>query len=267
MSVWDDRVLGSRGRPRRIVSLVPCVTETVVALGAGDRLVGVTRFCAGIAGVGGALQVGGTKDPNCGQIIETRPDVVFMSDEENRREDFDCLQAAGVAVFVSCPRRPEEIASLIERLGLLLGCESAATGLAAEIFAAIEAVSRARCQGRSARRVFCPIWRDPWMSFNGDTYAGGMLRLGGAANVCAAERERYCRVTMDAIAARGPEIVLLPDEPYRFAPEDLPSLAPVLQGNAAARVRFVDGRLLYWYGSRTPTALRALRDIICEHGE
>jgi ABC-type hemin transport system substrate-binding protein len=95
------------------------------------------------------------------------------------------------------------------------------------------------------------------MAFNADTYAHDMLRAAGGANVCATASERYPTVTLDAIAATAPEIVLLPDEPYRFTSKDRPALAPLADTPALRheRVHFVDGKALAWYGPRIADGL------------
>jgi ABC-type Fe3+-hydroxamate transport system substrate-binding protein len=244
---------------RRLVSLVPSITETVFALGGGEALVGVSRYCTEPAGrVERVEQVGGTKNPDVERIRALRPDLVLVNAEENRREDFDALDAAGVTVFVSFPRRAREVSDLLTRLGELTGTASAAARMAAELTCALEEMEVPRPRG--AARVFCPIWKNPWMSFNRDTYADDMLHIAGGHNVCGDRPERYCTVSLEEIAALMPEVILLPDEPYVFRAKDLAALGP-LSGTPASRnqrVHFVDGKALSWYGTRTAAALRYL---------
>ena len=90
--------------------------------------------------------------------------------------------------------------------------------MAAEIRAAAGPVP-----GRSLR-VFCPIWRKPWMSFNHDTFAHDLLRSAGGANLCADRPDRYPVVELQDIAQGDPEAILLPDEPYPFAERHRPAL-------------------------------------------
>ena len=90
--------------PRRIVSLVPSLTELVWWLGAGDLLVGRTRFCTEPAGaVESVPAMGGTKNPDLERIVAARPDLVIANKEENRRDDVVALQAAGLVVHVTDP--------------------------------------------------------------------------------------------------------------------------------------------------------------------
>ncbi len=252
--------------PRRIVSLVPSLTELVCALGAAPALVGVTRYCTDPpAVVAGLPKLGGTKNPDCDAILALRPEVVLVNSEENRREDADRLSQAGVALFVSFPSTVREAARSIERVGALLGTEAAAKALAQAIDRELDELAAA-VHERS--RFFCPIWRKPWMSFNRDTFVHDLLWNAGGDNVCAAASDRYPKVDLNDIAALQPEVVLLPDEPYRFAPRDLPHLE-ALQDTPAwrtQRIHFVSGQALSWYGPRTPEALRSFRRLLSPSG-
>lgn len=254
MRFVDDlgRTIALAATPARIVSLVPSLTETLFAIGAGPRVVGVTRYCEEpAADVAHLPRVGGTKNPDLQAIAELAPDLVVLNAEENRREDFDALAAAGLAVFVTEPKTIQDGIRSIAQLAELTACP-AGVALAAEQERRVRA-TLAQVQGRRPVRYFCPIWRKPWMTFNADTYAHDMLRAGGGENVCANEAARYPTVTLDAIAAATPEVVLLPDEPYRFAEKDLAALEPLALPRD--RVHFVDGKALSWYGPRIADGL------------
>jgi ABC-type hemin transport system substrate-binding protein len=249
-----------RRRPERIVSLVPSLSELVCALGASRRLVGVTRYCTHPPAVMNALRrVGGTKNPSCAAIIELQPDLVLANMEENRAEDVEALSTAGVPVYVTFPQTVRTTATMIGHIGRLIGAVRSSTVLATHI--AFE--RRRQPTGRRAR-VFCPIWRNPWMTFNRQTYAHDVLRLAGAYNVCAARTERYPHVTLEEVAALKPDLILLPSEPYRFSARHFRYLDP-LQDTPAHRNRriyLVDGQALSWYGPRTPRALQYFRRLL-----
>lgn len=239
--------------PRRIVSLVPSVTELVCSLGGERRLVGVTTYCTDPPqSVRGIAKVRGTKNPDCEQIIALHPDIVLLNSEENRREDYDRLLSAGARVYVTFPSSVAEAALSIRRLGRVLGLEEKATALAELIETKLRRLERP-----ARRRFFCPIWRNPWMSFNADTYAHDLLFQAGGDNVCSGETSRYPVVELSAIAACSPEVLLLPDEPYRFSEKHRDSLGPLTDTPAwrTGRAHFVDGKALSWYGPRTPAAL------------
>lgn len=240
-----------------IVSLVPSLTELLFDLGAGDRLVGVTRYCTEPAADVAAIEkVGGTKNPDCARIAALHPALVLVERDENRREDYDRLRAAGLSVFVAHPRTVRGVADLVRRIGACLGRETAAAALAARI----EGGLARRPEEATATRVFCPIWRNPWMTFNATTYAADLIRQAGGENVCTAA-ETYPQVTLCDIAARQPEVILLPDEPYVFTSRHLAELDDLRDTPAArtGRIHLVDGKAMFWYGARTPAALHMLR--------
>ena len=248
---------------RRVVSLVPSLTETLFALGRGDAVVGATRYCTEPKDLLQRVErVGGTKHPDLTRIVALEPDLVLINSEENRKQDFDALLSAGLTLFVCFPRRVHHTLGVMRRLGLLVGATPVADQLLGELEQVLaECASLVGCTGP---RVFCPIWKNPWMSFNGDTYTDDMLSLAGGRNLCRERAERYCTVSLDEIARMEPEVVLLPDEPYVFAPKDLPALQPLADTPAlrAGRVHFIDGKALCWYGPRTAPGLRYLRRLL-----
>ena len=114
-------------------------------------------------------------------------------------------------------------------------------------------------------RVFCPIWRDPWMAVGRDTYIHSMLELCGGANVFADRGDRrYPIVALDDVVAAAPEVILLPDEPYAFGPRDAQRAgAPRRPGELAlGRIHCVDGTWVSWYGPRIRPAVAALRSLL-----
>ena len=243
MTVWHDD-LGSpvelNGPARRVVSLVPSLTEAV-AQSAPGRLVGATDWCTHPAGLA-VTRVRGTKNPERAAIIALAPDLVIANREENRKLDVVRLRDAGLAVWVTVIESvPEALASLRR---LLTG----PLGLAAPAWLAAAEQAWAEPPPRSSRRVAVPIWRDPWMVVGARTFTGDVLARLGLDNVFGAGPGRYPHVAAGQIRAAAPDLVLLPDEPYRFTPEDGPEEFP------AHGVVLVPGRLLTWYGPSLATA-------------
>jgi ABC-type Fe3+-hydroxamate transport system substrate-binding protein len=250
--------------PARIVSLVPSWTETLFALGVGPRVVGVTRFCVAPAEeVAPLTKVGGTKNPDFGALLKIEPDLVIANAEENRREDIDRLREAGIAVFVTYPRTVPGAVESILRLGVVLDVEPAATALTREIVLTVSGIEASLGVWMKLRlRVFCPVWKNPWMTFNADTYAHDVLRMLGFKNIFAAAGERYPRVTLEQALEARPDIVLLPDEPYVFGEDDVRELKEALPQALGRRVLLVSGRDLHWYGVHMVKGLRALNHIL-----
>jgi len=247
---------------RRIVSLVPSVTETLFALDLGERVVGVTDRCIHPAdALAGVARVRGTKNPDVAAIAALAPDLVLANVEENREVDVRRLRERGLAVWVDYPRTVDDARAQVRALARLGAAEQALAAVVDPIEAALSRSAERTASGRS-RRGFVAVWKDPWMTLNRDTYAHDLLARAGIANVYADADGRYPRVTLDEVAALDPELVLLPDEPYRFTDADARELvAGALAGTAAARagcVVVVDGTLPFWPGPRTARALDVL---------
>jgi ABC-type Fe3+-hydroxamate transport system substrate-binding protein len=219
---------------KRVVSLVPSLTETVASCAPG-LLVGATNWCTHPADLT-VTRVGGTKSPDISQTVALRPDLVLANEEENRQPDLDALRSAGIAVWVTRIRDlPEALASL--RRMITLACRQPGP---AWLDAADAAWRRPPASGTLAAVV--PIWRRPWMVLGSDTFAGDLLARLGVTNVYAAHSDRYPRVGIDELRSTDADLVVLPDEPYRFTASDGPEAFP------GSRTALVSGRHLTWYG-------------------
>lgn len=274
-------------RPQRIVSLVPSDTDSLFALGLGERVVGRTRYCVEPAGeVDDVPVVGGTKDVDVGAVMKLEPELVLANQEESSRAALEELAQLGATVFVAFPRRFADGLGHLARLARLCGVESSPR--AAELIRRGYALLREPAP-RLGVRVFVPIWADPLMTFNGDTYASDLLALAGAENVFAdrqreyplaadlgrrspiaadqlAHRDRrYPRITEDEVIRRQPDLVLLPDEPHPFSEADAERFRRLDIPAAADGVCTVDGKDLFWYGARGVDALPRLRKLIASH--
>jgi ABC-type Fe3+-hydroxamate transport system substrate-binding protein len=265
--------------PRRVVSLVPSDTYSLVALGVEDRVVGRTRYCHDALG---AAEVGGTKDVDVERVLALAPDLIIANQEENARPALERLAETRIPLLVSLPRRAAGGIAHLARLARILDVarEPAAAELIRRgyaLFAAPPPPPRVQ--------VATLIWNEPLMTMNADTFGSDILTAAGAGNVFAerlrlyplaadlgktAPREgepgaaagrdvRYPRITIDELATRKPDVVLLPDEPYAWRDDEADALA---RGVPAARVVRTSGKDLFWYGAWTVDALPRLRDVI-----
>ncbi len=220
--------------PRRVVSLVPSLTEALAET-VPERLVGATDWCTHPAGLDVA-RVRGTKNPDRAAIAALEPDLVVCNREENRRLDVDRLRAAGVPVWVTVIESVDEALTSMRRLfAEVLDVEEPGWLTAA-------AAEWARPVPAPPRRVAVPVWRDPWMVVGPRTFTGDVLARLGLVNVFAEHPDRYPKVDVTAIAAARPDVVVLPDEPYVFTADDGPEAFP------GTRTALVSGRDLTWYG-------------------
>jgi ABC-type Fe3+-hydroxamate transport system substrate-binding protein len=218
---------------RRVVSLVPSLTEAI-AVTAPELLVGATDWCAHPADLD-VVRVRGTKNPDVDRIVALQPHLVVANFEENREPDLDALRRAGVPVWVTVIRTLDEAFASMGSLFAALGLDRPAW------LATAEAAWSGRSRG-ATRRAVVPIWRRPWMVVGRGTFTGDVLNRLGVENVYADAAERYPKVTPEDMRGSGADLVVLPDEPYRFSADDGPETFSGLD------VALVSGRHLTWYG-------------------
>jgi ABC-type Fe3+-hydroxamate transport system substrate-binding protein len=223
-------------RPARVVSLVPSVTETLLAWRVTP--VAVTRFCE----QPDLPHVGGTKDPDVAAVVALAPDLVVLDEEENRREDAEALAAAGLVLEVLTVRSMADVTTALGALAARLGLEGTVDVPAPPAGPPPEPVATA----------FVPIWRRPWMACGADTYGSSLLAHLGIANAFAGHPDRYPVTTLEEAAGLHPDLVVAPSEPYPFRERHVDELT------AVAPVVLVDGQDLFWWGVRTPAALGRL---------
>jgi ABC-type Fe3+-hydroxamate transport system substrate-binding protein len=275
--------------PQRIVSLVPSITEVLFAFGYGDQVVGITDYCTEPAAqVVHKRRIGGTKNPDVAAILRLQPQLVLAVAEENRRHDVEQLEAAHIPVYVFEPTTVRAGIDLLWRVADLLDCRGAVAHSVEAIEAAYADI-QTQVSGRQPVRVFCPIWKEPYMTIGEGTYVNDILRVCGGENVFAGRRRRfplaadlgleaeriggrddardrrYPRVTLAEMAVLQPEVILLPDEPYLFSQADLDDFHPFTEVPAVrqGRIHLIDGKIVSWYGPRIGESLRTLRKLLC----
>jgi ABC-type Fe3+-hydroxamate transport system substrate-binding protein len=250
--------------PQRIVSLIPSTTELLCDLGLADRLVGVTAYCVEPREVVRTkTRIGGEKDPDLERIRALVPDLVVANVEENVRAHIDTLRAWGIRVWVTYPRTVAEGLRMIRELGEVTAAQGQAEAILAEIDPLLVR-AHAESGRRAPVRMFYAIWRNPYMTIGGDTYISDVLATAGAVNVFADAAARYPTITLDELVARRPDVILLPDEPFRFRRAHLKDFAPFADVPAVrdGRIHLVDGKPFSWHGRRLAHALRLLPSLL-----
>jgi ABC-type Fe3+-hydroxamate transport system substrate-binding protein len=227
--------------PRRVVSLVPSLTETLFDIGVGDSVAGITDFCIFPENLA-RPRVGGTKNPDVDAIRALAPDLVYVNLEENLSRHAERI-GEFAPVFATEPKSVADVVALIETLGAIHGVNVApwVDGLKPVL--------------HSSRFTFlCPIWKKPWMWCGGDTYVSNLIESVGGTNLLR-NRERYPAMDLDCALALEPDVVFLPDEPYVFTESDVGEI----QSESNARVIGpFPGHLVTWHGTRTILGLRYL---------
>jgi ABC-type Fe3+-hydroxamate transport system substrate-binding protein len=233
----------------RVVSLVPSLTEAV-AVSVPGVLVGATDWCSHPAGLD-VVRVKGTKNPDVERIVGLAPDLVIANEEENREPDLAALRQAGLDVLVTEVRDVPGAFRELERVVRACGLRTRPRWLD-------EAQEAWLDPPRPERRLRAavPIWRRPWMVLGRDTFAGDVLARLGVDNAYATHTERYPRVPVDELRAAGLDLVVLPDEPYRFTSDDGPKAFP------GVPCALVGGRHLTWYGPSLAEAPQVLGEAL-----
>lgn len=254
--------------PVRIVSLCPSITESLIALGLHEEIVGITRFCIHPAeSVAKIRKLGGTKDPKIDDIVSLKPDLVFMNAEENRQEDHEAL-AEQLEVDVSMPQRVTDVAEHLRHLGYRVNRPAQGETSAARVERALDELKQERLRlglkdipsdEQGVFRTAYLIWKDPFMTVNRDTYVHDLLRWAGATNAFAEHDQRYPQITSDEVADARLDVLLLPDEPFPFAAKHLPELAALFPNLA---MELVSGDDYCWHGIRTERGLQAARELL-----
>ena len=257
---WSDAL----GKPHacfpgipRIVSLVPSLTELLVDLDLGERLVGRTGFCIHPRQVVRRVpKLGGTKGFDIDKLRALQATHVLVNIDENRREEVEALADFVPHLIVTHPLAARDNLELYRLLGGIFGREKEAEALCADFERAWVALGTL-ANGRPRQRVLYLIWREPWLSVARDTYISHMLAAAGWDTLPQASAVRYPEVDLPGLA-RAAEIVFLSSEPYPFRASHLRQLTARLPGIRAA---LIDGEMVSWYGSRAIRGLAYLREL------
>lgn len=225
--------------PRRVISLVPSITEYLIDLGV--NVVGRTKFCIHPAKQVAAIPVvGGTKKFNFDVIADLEPDLIIGNKEENYQEGITQL-ASDHAVWMSDIRSIADVEQMMKLLGALFGDVEKAQHFIGRIRLKLDAMKNAY-EGRALYL----IWKNPWMAVGTDTYIHDFMTHLGLRNVIT--DDRYPELaTPKKFQILNPSHVLLSSEPFPFKPEHKEELQRVLPN---ASIRFVNGEIYSWYGTR-----------------
>jgi iron complex transport system substrate-binding protein len=223
---------------RRIVSLAPNLTETVYALGAQDRLVGVTDYCDYPPEARQKTSVGGAVNPSIEQIVALKPDLVLaQAITMNRRETVDALERLGIAVYSANSRSVEGILASTRHIADLIGASDSSAVLLKSLRVRLDDL-KLRLAGRPLRRVLFVVWSEPLVSIGRQTFIADALRLAGAESIVETEQD-WPRLSLEEVVRLQPEFLVFANshsESVRTTVEDL-SERPGWRGLDAIRQR------------------------------
>ncbi|MBM4216710.1 MAG: cobalamin-binding protein [Gammaproteobacteria bacterium] len=236
---------------RRIVSLVPSLTELVCALGLADELVGRTGFCIHPRELVRRIpKVGGTKTVDLDAIRALTPTHLIVNVDENRLETVEALRPVVPSIIVTHPLEPLDNLPLYRLLGGIFDRDARAEALCREFMAAYAGNTSDSLRAR----VLYLIWREPWMTLSRDTYISRTLAAFGWHTWASPRPQRYPELALEE--CRGAiDRVLLSSEPYAFRERHIAEVERALPG---VPVDLIDGEMVSWYGSRAIEGLHYL---------
>ncbi|MCS6917746.1 MAG: helical backbone metal receptor [Chitinophagales bacterium] len=227
--------------PRRIVSLVPSLTELLADLGLEQDVVGITKFCERPAQWRRAKTiVGGTKAIKIDRIVALRPDLVLANKEENVKEQIMEL-AAHVPVLLTDIHTAGDALQMIQAIAACTCTAERGNHLVAAIESDLKML-----RNLSPIRAAYLIWHNPIMAAGGDTFISNMMQHAGFKNVFE-NRDRYPKLEAHQLGEANPDWLLLSSEPFPFSQKHVPFYQELLP---ASRIVLVDGQMFSWYGSR-----------------
>lgn len=227
--------------PRRIVSLVPSITELLFELGLKERVVACTKFCIHPHAETSKLKkIGGTKNIDIDAIIELNPDLAIGNKEENTYDDIHKLSPT-VPVWMSDVNTLQDALDMIQEIGMITGTAQKAS----EIHKRIEYLFSNTSQTENTSVVYL-IWNQPIMAAASNTFINAMLEHAGFENLVG-NQSRYPELTLEELRHLSPQVLMLSTEPFPFKKQHVDFFSDHLP---ETKVMVVDGTYFSWYGSR-----------------
>ncbi len=227
--------------PKRIISLVPSITELLYDLGLFENIVGRTKFCVHPKEALRAIpKIGGTKNVNFDRVLALQPDLIIANKEENDKSQIEQL-SQHFPVWISDIANFGEAMEMIDYLGGIVGKQAEADKIVKDSNALLEQLKPSKIQ-----RAAYLIWQKPYMTIGKDTYIHDMLGHAGYENIFG-EQTRYPSFTLEELEARQPEVMLLSSEPFPFKQKHIDALQLTFPD---IPIQLVDGEAFSWYGTR-----------------
>lgn len=202
------RKVSLEGKPQRIVSVAPNVTEILFSLGLGTRVVGVSTYCQFPPEAQKKEKIGGYINPSLEKIIALRPDLVIGAAEGDLKNFVDRLAGLGISVYIINPENVSGVIRSIENIGAVTFTVRGAQQMARTMRVEIETL-RKRIQGRPHPRVLHVLSLDPLISAGKGTFVDDLIRLAGGQNIAEKATARYPRFSMEEIIRQDPQIIIL----------------------------------------------------------
>ncbi len=235
--VTDDlgRKIKIPERVERVVSLAPNLTENIFAVGAGDRLVGVTSFCNYPDGAQKIQKVGDTINPNIETIVALRPQIVFVSTASQIETFTKTLETQGITVFVTNPKDLNGVFANLRQLGDIFGTTDKTADLIEELEKRIGAIE-AQSRGKAKTKTFVQISKEPLFTIGKESFLTEIIERAGAASVTKDVATAYPKISKETALALNPDAIILSESPDNLEPNDVFKNSPAMKNKKVFRV-------------------------------
>lgn len=238
--------------PKRIICLVPSITELLYDLGLFENIVGRTKFCIHPKEpLKTVAKIGGTKNVNFDRVVALQPDLIIANKEENQKEQVELL-SQHFPVWISDISTFADAMEMINHLGIILEKQTEATAIVNQSITLLQKIKPQKKQ-----RAAYLIWQKPYMTIGRDTFIHDMLNHCGFENVFGDET-RYPTFTLAELKERQPDQILLSSEPFPFKQKHINELQLVFPNST---VQLADGEAFSWYGTRFLKTFPYLKEI------
>ena len=250
------RTLGFLSLPKRVVCLVPSITELLVDLGLEKGIIGVTKFCVRPQHIkANSTVVGGTKVVHFDKIKTLQPDIIICNKEENTQDIVESLMPVA-PVFISDINTLEQCYDLISRFGVLFEVSKNSEKLK-DIIKSQRKAFQHFLKEKPRLKIAYFIWKNPWMVVGSSTFIGEMIREAGFDNAFE-DFERYPEIKLNNVNFQKADLIFLSSEPYPFKEEHINGLTSKFSDH---QIKIVDGELFSWYGSRLQYAFEYFKTL------
>jgi iron complex transport system substrate-binding protein len=240
--------------PKRIVSLVPSISELIVDLGLENELVGITKYCVHPSNLlKSKTIVGGTENIDIELITSLNPDIIIANREENNKSDIAKIN--DYPVFVSYIKTFDEALSFITDIGHLTNKEKQSHDIVNKIIQGFKNLD----SNKSNNKAAYIIWKEPFITVNNNTFTHSMLEKAGFDNVFSDLKEAYPKITKEDILQANPDYILLASEPYPFNNKHVDEYSLLFKNS---KILPVDGEIFSWYGSHLIKAPQYFKQLL-----
>ena len=243
--------------PHRVICLMPTITDTVFALGAGDDVVGISDYTKYPAAALTKPSVGDLIKPSIETILSLHPDLVIGTQPKGPMEVTDQLERAGIPIFLVSPHGIAGIFHSVETIGMALNRTPQADALIHSLQKRVDAV-RARTKGQPAPSVFMPIWYDPITTIGKNAFITEIIEAAGGRSVTDDLSTEWPQISMEVVLERAPDALLLVHggKTTLQVLQDRPGWSS-MTAIKAHRAYYVDDRINF----ASPIAIDALEDL------